>query len=774
MRILAIFSFAFSAGVYFANYLLPEHLWPAAGIFCVIAGAVLGLLLRERRRPRLFALLVCGGCALGVLWTAAYSALWFGAARELDDRTVMLEGVVSEWPQETEGGYSVLVRVQENPLVSLSVLLYTDEQGGGLQPGDKISTVAHYTLGDRTFSGQEITYYTAKGIFLRGEAYGRLDSHRPERVPPRYWPALYGKALRMGIGKIFPGDVAPIITALVTGNREGMTDSFTTSLQRVGLSHTVAVSGMHLAFLSSLLALCLGRGRRSTAVLTILWTLLFCGVAGNTPSVLRAAVMILLLYLAPLFGRERDDATALGFALMLLLAANPFSAANIGLQLSFGSVAGILLVSDRLQNRMGERLHLNVRPRQWLLRRLIGIPRFFVSALAATLGASVLTIPLVALHFQRISLISPLSNLLTLWAVALLFLAGLLLGTVSIFSVKIATVMAIPFTWLTRCLQGTVDYLGGLPMASISLESFYYRAWLVFFCLVTAMTILMRGRKRLWVPGAALLTTLIVSISFSVRAFRAGELTAAVLDVGQGQSVLLGAGHYLTLVDCGGDGPDNAGDVAADYIQSLGRGTLDLLVVSHYHSDHANGIPQLLRRVKVEAIALPDVEEDSTLRREILALAEGQDTEIWFIREDTDIHLGENQRFRLFPPLGQGRDTNELGLTVLATAGDFDVLLTGDMGSEGEQLLLDHAQLPDVELLVAGHHGSRYSTTEELLAAVRPELAVISVGENNRYGHPAQETLERLEDAGAELYRTDLQGTVTIHSRGKRGQSPSL
>jgi len=633
--------------------------------------------------------------------------------------------------------------------------------------------VAHYTLGDRTFSGQEITYYTAKGIFLRGEAYGRLNIQRPERVSPRYWPALYSKELRAGIGRTFPGDVAPLITALVTGNREGMTDSFTTSLQRVGLSHTVAVSGMHLAFLSSLLAMCLGRGRKSTAVLTILWTLLFCGVAGNTPSVLRAAVMIILLQLAPLFGRERDDATALGLALMLMLAANPFSAANIGLQLSFGAVGGILLVSDRLQNWMGEKLHLNVRPKLWILRWLILIPRFFVSALSATLGASVLTIPLVAIHFQSISLISPLSNLLTLWSVAVLFLAGLLLGTVSVFSLNAASVMAVPFICLGRCLQQVVDYLSTLPMASISLESFYYRAWMVFLCLIIAMTILMKGRKRFWVPGAALLTTLIISVSFSVRTFQAGEMTAAVLDVGQGQSVLLRTGHYLALVDCGGDGPDNAGDVAADYIQSLGRGTLDLLVVSHYHSDHANGIPQLLRRMKVAVIALPDVEEDSLLREEILTLAEQQDTEVWFIREDTDIYLGEDQFFRLFAPLGQGTNTNELGLTVLATAGDFDVLLTGDMGGEVEQLLLKHARLPDVELLVAGHHGSRYSTTEELLSTVRPELAVISVGKNNRYGHPAQDTLKRLEDAGVELYRTDLQGTVTIHSYGNISQSIS-
>ena len=143
--------------------------------------------------------------------------------------------------------------------------------------------------------------------------------------------------------------------------------------------------------------------------------------------------------------------------------------------------------------------------------------------------------------------------------------------------------------------------------------------------------------------------------------------------------------------------------------------------------------------------------------------------EVWFIREDTHISLGEDQEFTLYAPLGQGADTNELGLTVLASAGDFDVLLTGDMGGQAEQLLLDHADLPDVELLVAGHHGSRYSTTPELLETVRPEMAVISVGRSNRYGHPAQETLERLAEFGADIYRTDLQGTVVVRSGGEAG-----
>ena len=659
------------------------------------------------------------------------------------------------------------LRLKTDRGISLSTVLYLDEQGSQVKPGDRLSTVAHCTLGDRTLAGEEITYYTAKGIFLRAQAYGRLDIQRPERVPIRYWSALLSKELKAGISAAFPKDTAPLIQALVTGNRDGLTDQFTTSLQRTGLSHTVAVSGMHLAFLSGLLTLLLGRGKRSTAVANLVWVVLFCGIAGNTPSVLRAAVMISMLQLAPLFRRERDGATALGLALMGLLAWNPFSAAHLGLQLSFGAVAGILLVSDRIQNGMRSLLRLEGPRKSPVTRLLLVVPDFLVSTLSATLGASLLTVPLVAVYFGYLSLIAPLANLLTLWAVAVLFVAGLWLGVFGVILPGAAAVMAIPFTALARYLDWVVDGMSSLSLAALPMDSFYYRAWVVFLYLMLGAALLIRGKKRILVPLCAGAATLAFCLLCSALAFRAGELTAAVLDVGQGQSVLLRTGDYLTLVDCGGEGQRDPGDVAADYIQAQGMARLDLLVVSHYHTDHANGIPQLLRRIPVGTIALPDVEEGDPLREEIIALAQERGIELYFIRRDTNFDLGEGRSIEIFPPVGQGRQTNELGLTVLASSGGFAALITGDMSGESEKELLAHADLPDIDLLVAGHHGSRDSTTGELLERVRPELAVISAGKGNSYGHPAPETLERLDGVGALIYRTDLQGTVVVRADGQ-------
>lgn len=766
MRKLAIFAFSFSAAVFCANYLLPAAALLPAGGLLVPVGLLLLVLLRRHGGRRLAVLLVCAGLSAGLLWTAAYAAMVFRPAQAMDDRTVRMTAEVADWPRKEEYGYSVLVRSDTDTAIRLSAIVYLDEQGAELRPGDRISTVAHCTVGDRTFSGEEITYYTAKGIFIRAQAYGRVEIQRPERVPLRNWPAVLSQALKDGIDAAFPADAAPLVKGIVTGDRDDLTDEFTASLRRIGLAHTVAVSGMHLAFLSSMLTALLGRGKRSTAVVCVVWVLVFCGVAGNTPSVTRAAVMIVMLQIAPLLGREPDGITSLTFALFLLLVWNPFSAAHVGLQLSFAAVAGILLVSDRMQDWLLDKLRLSRRPRNRWARQLIRVPRFLVCVLAATLGASVFTVPLVALYFQLFSLISPLANLLALWTVSVLFGAGLVLGSLGAVCSGPASILAIPFTALARYLGWVVNRLGRIPLAAVCLDSFYYRSWMVLFCLLVGLTFVMKGKKRPIIPCCAAAVTLTAAVLFTAMVFQAGSLTAVVLDVGQGQSILLRMGGYLVMMDCGGSGSDNAGDTAADYIQSRGWGTLDFLVLSHYHEDHANGIPQLLRRLDVSVLVVPDVEEDSALRGEILALAEERGVEVWFVREDTEISFGEDQRLTIFAPLGQGTQTNELGLTVLASAGEFDVLITGDMGGEVEKLLLEHAALPDIELLAVGHHGSKYSTTRELLETAKPEAAVVSAGAGNLYGHPAQETLERLDEAGADIYRTDLQGTVCIRASG--------
>ncbi len=759
MRILAIFAASYSLAVLVSVYGVQNRFLLYLGFVCVLLSALFLFCMRRIGNWRKAAA-VCGlGLVSGFLWTIGYQVLFVEPARTLDETTVYLTAQALEFPKETTYGWSVLARAELPEGGSADALLYLDGQGAEIKPGDIISSVTRCRFADRTSSGEEITYYTSKGVFLRGTAYGTLTIQHPERIPLSLIPVYLAEDLKERILCAFPEGIGTQVLAVVTGHRDGLTQSFTTSLQRTGLSHTAAVSGMHMAFLAGFFTCCLGQYRRRTALLVIPICLLFMLVSGCTPSVVRAAIMIVLLMIAPLVKRERDDVTSLATALLVLLVYNPLSVAHVGLQLSFGAVAGIFLVAEPIRCWLTGLLHIPEPDQRTGKKLLWMVPDYCVNTLSATLGAQVFTVGLSALHFSSISLIAPVSNLLTLWAVALIFGGGLLTGIVGLISPEVASLVARLFTPVVQYTGSITEKIGRLPLAAITLESFPYKLWT--FVLFFAILFLLVRHTRLAAVQAAFVCagTLVISVAFTALEFYMGPAAVTVLDVGQGQSVLLRHGKHLTLVDCGGSGYDDPGDVAANWIQNTGRGTLDLLVLTHFHEDHANGVPQLLERIRVACIAMPEPSEDSELYQKILNQAQMQGVEQVYIREDTVLSLEDGSRLTLLAPLGEEGE-NERGLTVLATTGVFDVLLTGDMGLEVEQLLLEHTEMPDMELLVAGHHGSKYATSQELLETVDPELVFISVGKNNYYGHPAPELLERL--VGREVHRTDLEGTLNV------------
>lgn len=743
MRKLLLLSTAFASAC-LISLLLPARLPLLLGSLALLLFVAIRLFAKQHVRL----LWLSFGLGFGFLWFLLYSVLFYLPSQDFANKTIRLEAVVTQFPTKTEYGVSVSVRGGEANGRTYPMRLYLDSEWDRLRPGDRISTIAHCTS-TAQMAGEHTISLQSKGIYLFAKSYGAVQVQREAHMPLLYAPSQLAAWVRNQIFTLYHEDTAPLLLALLTGWQTELSLQDRSDFSRSGLAHVVSVSGMHISFLAGALGLILSKRNKKSIVTQIAVIFFFAAMTGNCPGALRAAFLCSSTLLASLLGRRVDALTSLSASLLLLLLANPFSVANAGLQFSFAATLGIYLLGQPLYRTW--RKKLPEKGRRFLAPLL--------SVLAISLGAMLFTTPLTALYFGQVSFVAPLSNLLTNVLVFAAFMGGIL----SVLFVALFAPLGSLFALLTelpaRLFLALAHWFSKLPFAAVSLTSVYY---LCFFAFLYAILILWlyawyRKEARPLIPLCSITLSFCVSLLLTNLSLTAKPFSLSALDVGQGQSIVLTSGSYRALVDCGGTKP--AGAVAANYLQSVGFQRLDLLVLTHYHDDHANGLPELLSRMKVSCLALPESEKDSPERKTVEALAQQYGTKLLYISEQTTIPFGKSE-LSLFPPLSRTGD-NEVGLSLLASYGDWDALITGDMSEDTERLLLHSYNLPKLEYLVLGHHGSRYATSQELLAVTRPERAVVSVGKNS-YGHPAKDTLSRLQEAGTILYRTDTMGTVTV------------
>lgn len=699
---------------------------------------------------------LCLGGAAAFLWFSAYSLLFYAPALELADTEQAISGTVSSYPTETSiGGWSMTVRL-EGVSGSPDVLLYGSADWGGLKPGDRVSCTARIRASDHVY-GDDTTYYTARGVFLLAYCNDPPETEPAASIPFRYWPDLCARKLKAGICAAFDGAAAPLAAAVTLGDKSGLSQQLYSALNRAGVMHAAVVSGMHISFLVSMI-LILCRGRRGAALCLVPLLVFYALMAGGTPSAFRAVIMQAVLLAGPVLGREDDPPTSLGFALLVLLIQNPFAAASVSLQLSFASVAGILLVTQRLTD--GLYRPVKARCKNKLLRRL---GYLLAANVSVSLGAMLFTVPLIVLYFGQIVLAAPLTNILVLWAVTLLMVCALIIGTLAVFFPGAMGIPGAVCGLLARYIRAVVGVIGRWPLSSLDGSNLYFRIWLAAVYVLLLILVLSRRRwRQAAVTLPCLAALLALAVGLNVWTVRRADLTVTALDVGQGASTLLLSGGQAVLVDCGGSASSSAGDIAADRLAAMGRSTLDALVLTHLDDDHFNGVSQLFYRLEVERVFAPDTGANRDKLALLSAMAGAEGAELILGDSRRELSLGSSV-VTLYPPLGSGT-SNEEGLFVLCSHGEFDVLITGDADAFVERMLVKYCPIPDLELLLVGHHGSAGSTCQELLDVLRPELAVISVGYNS-YGHPAPETLDRLTAAGAAVYRTDLDGPVTVTLR---------
>ena len=756
MRVLATIGFSFSAGVFLAA-LLPWNGWQLYAAGGVLLLALAWLFAARKQKYFRRGLLILLPLAVSLAYFAGYDHL---VRQPIEDRCGAASdfaATVCDWPQATERGAKITVELEGYHRAR--AVLYGEAELLAARPGDTVTGTAQWQSAVH-FNSDDVTHFNARGVYalLYGREDVRLSAGDGDAL--RWLPQRAGKAFREKVAAIWDDPrVSGFLTAELTGDKSAMDDGDYLAMQETGLAHLFAVSGLHCAFLVTLLALLISRRQRLLCAVTIPLLLFYMVMVGMSPSVVRACIMQIFLLIAPLFRRGSDPLTSLAAALLVILLCNPFAAASVSLQLSFSATLGMVLLSPRLYKLLTGCYKGKCRP----LRAALC---FVAANLSATLSAVVFTAPLTAWYFRIFVLVAPLSSLLAVPAAGWSFMAAFVTVLLGFVWLPLASLLG----WISWALVRYILWIANGMMSwryhAVYFTNPYLIYWLLFlYAAFIGCAATPDGKRKYLLASALSVLTLTAAIWVNRQDYQYGVLTALTLDVGQGESVILTSGGETALVDCGSSNSyKDPGGLAADTLHSMGVRELSAVVVTHYHADHTNGLYEVLRRIPVQTIYLPDIEDEYGVRERLVSLAEEKGAQVTYVTKETADTLGDTV-LTIYPPVQSGGDLNELGLTALASAGDFDLLITGDMSGSTEKKLVETYALPDIEVLVVSHHGSRYSSNIRFLKSVTPEAAVISVGDNN-YGHPSEETLQRLLAVGADIWRTDQQGTIRITVNG--------
>lgn len=565
-----------------------------------------------------------------------------------------------------------------------------------------------------------------------------------------------------------PPREAQLARGFILGEDDEIDAATVEDFRRAGLSHLLAVSGQNVALLVLLampLLAALGLPLRTRLIWILAAIAVYVPLAGGGPSIVRAGVMGGLSVLATLAGRRTTRLYSLALAALLTLAIDPKIAGDIGWQLSFAAVLGILLLGPVLRTVLAARLG----SRAW--------GRTVAEGLAITVAATVATAPLIAFHFEALSTVSLLSNLLVLPAVAPAMWLGMLTaigGQVPGFPAAVPNALAAPLlAYIAQvaawCGRPSWAYLSvGLGLTGV------VAAYLAIGIVAIAAPVLWRRRRlaarRRGVAGesprrrlVALLAAAVVLLGWAARerdgagSAPARGLRVSVLDVGQGDAILFQpAGAPAVLVDGGPPGDGLEAKLRAAGVDSLGAA-----VVTHEQSDHSGGIGEVLSGFPIERLLY------ARLGRRLRRQAWKADVAVKRIAAGASVRSGALRFEVLWPPPEllddplAGADPNGQGLVMLARWRAFSMLLTAD--AEAAEVPIDPGP---VDVLKVAHHGSEDDGLDALLGKTSPGLAVISVGAGNPFGHPTPETLGDLSANRVPFLRTDRDGTIVLIAEG--------
>lgn len=559
--------------------------------------------------------------------------------------------------------------------------------------------------------------------------------------------------------RLLPKEQLGILLGMMIGDTSYISEEIKLAFQNSGITHLLAVSGSNVTYVILVTKFLFQKivGKSFSNGITIFMIILFVLISGASPSVVRAGLMAILLILSEILARAPNIYSTVATTAFIILLFNPFILCDVGFILSFGGTLGILFFNQVIQEKINQ-----------TFPSLIDKPilKSFVDMLSVTLAAQIFLVPIMCFYFNQISFISIITNLIVGPFTGIITVLGITMYFLGNIYFPIAQILSYSMYYLISFLIFISNLCSNVPYGNILVSTPSILEIILYYFVLYQVFSKKENRSKKHTAYIKILIILLSIIEAFVLILPASDLKLNMIDVGQGDSILIQTIHGKNILVDGGGSENSDYDVGekvlVPYLLDQTNGVIDCMIISHFHEDHVEGCISVLEKLKVKQIIIGIQPKMTNLYQEVLKIAKEKQIPIITLVTGDCFSIDGLVIEVLYPNknLEILEDLNNNSVVLKMTYGEVSILISGDIEKEAEEKILD--KNIDVDILKVAHHGSKTSSINEFLERVRPKLALISVGEDNKFGHPNDEVLKRLEDKNIKIFRTDEMGEIIL------------
>lgn len=561
-----------------------------------------------------------------------------------------------------------------------------------------------------------------------------------------------------------------VFLGILLGDKSDISKEEITDFKQSSMMHILAVSGAHVSYVIMIFSMLLSKiSKRKYLFLMIAILIFFMVLTSFTPSVVRAFIMAILMLTSKIIYEKSDTYINICLSCLVLLIYNPYNILNIGFQLSFLGTLGIMLLSPKILEFIENKFKLKI-------ENISKIKKAIISAITISISVQIMIVPIIIINFNMLTFTFLISSIISIPIFAGIMMVGIftfILFPLRFILFKILNILINILVLISKFISNIPFLTYTVTTPNVVFIIVYYLILFLYILVSNKLPIrIFKSKSKLKkIYKKMVVALLIISLIFQLfQIIDSKNLRIYFIDVGQGDSCLIITKSNKTILIDGGGSTDENYDIGekvlVPYLLDRGVKTIDYIMVSHFDNDHCGGLMYVLQKLKVKNIIISKQVKISKEYEKFMSLVKEKKINIVYVKAGNILKIDNEVRIYILYPFNELAfdDLNNNSIVAKLFYKDFSVLFTGDIEQEAEKIILDRYDEISLKstIIKAPHHGSKTSSTEEFICTVKPKIALIGVGKDNKFGHPNGQVLGRYKAYNVEIYRTDETGEISI------------